>query len=270
MYNFPIHAKFIDQIFLFKRIDVKQNHFTKTHSLPSHLIHLVIEGEYSLTIQGRLYTPQKFDIIYYDQMEEVVWLKNDKPVSFYTLAFSSSFIEPLPIEKRVFPSNIVIQNHFESLNQILKDGGPHTELRFYTKTLELVHEIFNDQSDINTELDFNHWMRAEQHLQRHHIYQIRLESLANALGTSSSTLRKDCHKKFGVSPIQRMQKRRMEASKGLLLYTTMPVTEIAGNLGYERIHEFSREFSKYFKQTAKSFREAKKISHKGTVIMVNG
>ena len=52
-----------------------------------------------------------------------------------------------------------------------------------------------------------------------------------------------------------MQKRRMEASKGLLLYTNLPITEIADQLGYERIHEFSREFSKYFKQTAKSYRE---------------
>ena len=257
MYSFPIQSNFIDQIFLFKRIDIKQNHFTKTHSLPSHLIHLVIEGEYSLTIQGRLYTPKKYDIIYYDQMEEVVWLKNDKPVSFYTLAFSSTFIEPLPIESRVFPSNLNIQNYFDSLNTILKDNLAHTELRFYTKTLELIHEIFKDQSAINSENNFNHWMRAEQYLQRQHIYQIKLEALAKTLGTSSSTLRKDCHKKFGVSPIQRMQKRRMEASKGLLLYTTMPITEIADNLGYERIHEFSREFSKFYQQTAKTFREIK-------------
>ena len=255
MYNFPINCNFIDQIFLFRRINIKANHFTKTHSLPCHLIHLLIEGEYSLTIQGRLYTPKKHDIIYYDQMEEVVWLKNIVPVSFYTLAFSSSFIEPLPIDKRVFPSNNTMQVYFDSLNQFLNDGAPHTELRFYTKTLELIQEIFKDQSSINAELDFNHWMRAEQYLQRHHIYQIRLEKLARELGTSSSTLRKDCHKKFGVSPIQRMQKRRMEASKGLLVYTTMPITEIASNLGYERIHEFSREFSKYYRQTAKDFRE---------------
>ena len=134
MYNFPIHAKCIDQFF-FLFFYFKQNHFTKTHSLPSHLIHLVIEGEYSLTLQGRLYTPQKYDIIYYDQMEEVVWLKNDKPLSFYTLAFSFSFVEPLPIEKRVFPSDIIIQNHFESLNQILKDGGPHTDFVFSLKQI---------------------------------------------------------------------------------------------------------------------------------------
>lgn len=255
MFNFPIQSNFIDQIFLFKQINIKANHFVKTHSLPSHLIHLLLEGEYSLTIQGRLYEPKKHDIIYYDQMEEVVWLKNEMPVSFYTLAFSSTFIEPLPIEKRVFPSNNLIRNHFDSLNLILKDGLAHSELRFYTKVLELIHEIFQEQSIINSKLEFNHWMRAEQHLQRHHIYQIRLEALANLVGTSPSTLRKDCHKKFGLSPIQRMQKRRMEASKGLLLYTTMSITEIADNLGYERIHEFSREFSKYFKQTAKGFRE---------------
>lgn len=259
MYPFPIQSNFIDQIFLFKRIDIKPNHFTRTHSLPSHLIHLLVEGEYSLTIQGRLYEPKKNEIIYYDQMEEVVWLKNEKPVSFYTLAFSSTFIEPLPIEKRVFPSTIIIQKQFDALDKILKDNVPHTKLLFYTKVLELIHEIFKDQSQINTELALNHWMRAEFHLQRNHIYQIKLEELATVLGASTSTLRKDCHKKYGVSPIQRMQKRRMEASKGLLLYTTMAITEIADQLGYERIHEFSREFSKYFKTPPKAFREGKGV-----------
>jgi AraC-like DNA-binding protein len=257
MIPFPIQSNFIDQIFLFKRIDIKPNHFTRTHSLPSHLLHLLIEGEYSLTIQGRLYEPKKNEMIYYDQMEEVVWLKNEKPVSFYTLAFSSTFIEPLPIEKRVFPSTKVIQKLFEALDKILKDNAPHMEIRFYTKVLELIHEVFKDQSQIKSELALNHWMRAELHLQRNHIYQIKLEELAKALQTSTSTLRKDCHKKFGISPIQRMQKRRMEASKGLLLYTTMSITEIADQLGYERIHEFSREFTKYFNKTAKAFREGK-------------
>ena len=188
MSRFPIYSNFIDQIFLFMRIDIKQNHYVKTHSLPSHLVHLVLEGEYSMTIQGRLYTPKKHDIIYYDQMEEVIWLKNEKPVSFYTLAFSSTFIDPLPIENRVFPSNSVMRNHFESLNKILTDGDSHTELRFYTKTLELIFEIFKNQTKINTDLDFNHWMVAEQYLQRHHIYQIKLEALAKVLHTSSSTL----------------------------------------------------------------------------------
>lgn len=262
MYPFPIQSNFIDQIFLFKRIDIKPNHFTRTHSLPSHLIHLLIEGEYSLTIQGRLYEPKMNEIIYYDQMEEVVWLKNDKPVSFYTLAFSSAFIEPLSIENRVFSSTKIMQKQFNDLDKILKDNSPHLELRFYTKALELIHEIFKDQPLIKTGLTLNHWMRAEMHLQRNHIYQIKLEELAMALGTSVSTLRKDCHKKYGISPIKRMQKRRMEASKGLLLYTTMSITEIADQLGYERIHEFSREFSKYFKTPPKTYRQGKTTNSK--------
>mgnify|MGYP000856114491 CR=1 FL=1 len=257
MYPFPILPHFVDQIFLFKRIDIKPNHFTRTHSLPSHLIHFLIDGEYSLTIQGRLYEPKKNEIIYYDQMEEVVWLKNEKPVSFYTLAFSSTFIEPLPIERRVFASTKIIQKQFEELDKILKDNSVHKELRFYIKVLELIHEVFKDQPQIRSGATLNHWMRAETHLQRNHIYQIKLEKLADIIGASISTLRKDCHKQFGVSPIKRMQKRRMEASKGLLLYTTMPIKEIADQLGYERIHEFSREFSKYFKKPAKHFRQGK-------------
>ena len=101
MIPFPIQSNFIDQIFLFKRIDIKPNHFTRTHSLPSHLLHLLIEGEYSLTIQGRLYEPKKNEMIYYDQMEEVVWLKNEKPVSFYTLAFSNQ-------KQKTMENNILI------------------------------------------------------------------------------------------------------------------------------------------------------------------
>jgi AraC-like DNA-binding protein len=46
--------------------------------------------------------------------------------------------------------------------------------------------------------------------------------------------------------MRRIQTVRMEEARGLLLFSTLNVTQVAEYLGYPRLHEFSREFSQYF------------------------
>ena len=73
-----------------------------------------------------------------------------------------------------------------------------------------------------------------------------LKELCKIAGYSKSTIIRSCKKVTGGTPMQRIQKLRMEEAKGLLSIAQLNVSQVADYLGYPRIHEFSREFSKYF------------------------
>ncbi|MHC4874825.1 MAG: helix-turn-helix domain-containing protein [Planctomycetota bacterium] len=46
--------------------------------------------------------------------------------------------------------------------------------------------------------------------------------------------------------MQRLRSLRMSEARGLLIYSSLNITQIAQYLDYPRVHEFSREFKKYF------------------------
>ena len=82
--------------------------------------------------------------------------------------------------------------------------------------------------------------------------------------TSRSSIVRLCRQATGMSPMKRIQQIRMEEAKGLLLSSSLNITEIAQYLGYIRMHEFSREFTLYFGTSPKQFRNSIKNLSKKT------
>lgn len=50
----------------------------------------------------------------------------------------------------------------------------------------------------------------------------------------------------GISPVRRIKQLRMEMARGLLTYSRASISEIATQVGYERVNEFSRDIRKAF------------------------
>jgi AraC-like DNA-binding protein len=59
----------------------------------------------------------------------------------------------------------------------------------------------------------------------------------------------------GVSPLKRVKQLRMSMARRLVWMSKLTFTEIADRIGYPRVHEFSRDYHKYFGVTPTDDRE---------------
>lgn len=64
---------------------------------------------------------------------------------------------------------------------------------------------------------------------------------------------------YGTTPIQYHQKIRVKKSKELIRHTNYTLSEIAGKLGFESIHSFSRYFKKIDGRPPSFYRKKYKV-----------
>lgn len=65
----------------------------------------------------------------------------------------------------------------------------------------------------------------------------------------------------GASPVAYLTQSRMDRAQGLLLHTSDSIREIAGAVGYEDVHYFTRVFTRCFHQPPGSFRRQRGEGH---------
>jgi len=82
-----------------------------------------------------------------------------------------------------------------------------------------------------------------------------LQNFEDTLQISRYRLCREFSKQFGDSPIQYLNKKRVEAAKNLLRSTDMPIHEIASSVGIDNANHFINIFKKYTGNTPYSFRQ---------------
>ncbi len=218
-------------------------------SLPGHLLHMVTKGSYVVKISGRKYQIKAGDVIYYYESEEVETIGNSEEVTFYSVGFQAPKLLPLPLEMRVLSSDESLQELFHKLYEGFSANSIQTRsFKTYSTLLAILNNIDGLYSDSRNDIPEKEelWMELERRIRKNKIYRTTLEELCKIAGFSKSTVIRSCKKVTGGTPMQRIQKLRMEEAKGLLSIAQLNVTQVAEYLGYPRIHEFSREFSTYF------------------------
>lgn len=220
----------------------------KAHSTPDHLLHMIIQGSYKLKSNQRVYDVKQGDIIYYYGSEDVEWLESSETVIFYSVAFKSSFLQPLQFEKRVFKASASAKKAFAKLYEYSLDSDQFSKnFGMYRELLTLIMAIQQENKCaqvISGETDI--WQKTEDLLRIEKLFRPDLEGLCRMSGKSRASLIRLCRKVTGKTPMKRVQEIRMTEAAGLLNYSTLNVSQISEYLGYPRIHEFSREFRKYF------------------------
>ena len=216
-------------------------------STPGHLIHYVISGSYNVSIGRRSYKVKPGDIIYYYEEEEVA-TDFYKDVVFYSVAFAAPDFEPLPLDFRVFPAPRKCDRYFRRLSKVCIENNPRTAVYAAHGTLlNILAEIQKVRPDLKQSTGYDaEWAEIEHYIRSKHISRPSLDELSDKFRISISSLIRLCRRVNGKTPIQYFKALRMEEARSLLLLSGMNVSEIAGYLGYGRIHEFSREFSRHF------------------------
>ena len=224
----------------------KKGSYSRTYSTPGHLLHLVIKGSYTLKTNGREYSINPGDVIYYHECEEVETYGNEGDVTFYSISFASDILEPLPLNSRVFKAAPAIKKAFEKLyTAFIADKG--SDFDIYARLMEIISNIkyFHLRKSGGDE-DEELWWKIESGIRRKRLFTISIKELAENFGKSRSTIVRVCRKATGTNPLRRIREMRMAEANALLFYSTLNVSQAAASLGYPRMHEFSREFAKYF------------------------
>ena len=206
----------------------------------------------------REYAIQPGDVIYYHETESVEWLGNENPVCFYSIGFLASALPPLPIDARVFGSTRRIRAAFDRVFAASLHTSAQARATAYAALLNLLLEINPWRSHASSPpAGHAYWRHIEQTVRERRLFRPSVDDLCAIAHRSRASLARDCRAATDMSPMQRMRVIRMEEARGLLRFSFLTVSQVAEYLGYPRLHEFSREFSRYFGRPPSAERAAR-------------
>ncbi|MDU0206045.1 helix-turn-helix transcriptional regulator [Paenibacillus sp. MAH-36] len=97
--------------------------------------------------------------------------------------------------------------------------------------------------------------RSIEYMNMHYTENINVQDVAAYISVHRAYFSKIFAEQIGMTPIQYLQKLRMERALQLLQQTRHSVSEIAMTLGYPDLYSFSRAFSKYYAVSPSKVRE---------------
>jgi AraC family transcriptional activator of pyochelin receptor len=75
---------------------------------------------------------------------------------------------------------------------------------------------------------------------------LTIKTIANALGSNESTVKKLCHKFYGESPFQLLTQVRMQHALALLTNENLAIAQVADKVGYRHSSNFSLAFKEFY------------------------
>ena len=234
---------------------------TTCHSTPGHLLHYIEHGEYRLIANNREYNIKSGDIIYYYDSERVEWFGTESDVSFISISFSSASFPPYHPCNHVFKGTDRERKLFEDAYEAsLEQSSLRKNLRLLTACagiLCFLEEFRRDDSDEEKQnlMDpSDTWWRVEKKITRSRKFKATMDEMCSIAHCSRSTLLRRCKTATGIPPLSRLREIRMSEAMALIKNSTLNISQIADYLRYPRIHEFSRELKKHFKNPPSHYR----------------
>jgi transcriptional regulator GlxA family with amidase domain len=107
------------------------------------------------------------------------------------------------------------------------------------------------------------WWNLETQLRRDLSEKIDLSEMAARSGRSVATLTRSCRSAVGLTPMKQLKQIRLSLARGLVRRSGLSFSAIAARIGYDRVHEFSRDYRKHFGITATEDRSRSRVSVAG-------
>jgi AraC family transcriptional regulator, arabinose operon regulatory protein len=105
--------------------------------------------------------------------------------------------------------------------------------------------------------------QAVEYLTAHASREVSIQELAGAVHLSASRLAHLFKREMGVSPHRFLETHRLGAARGLLLSTSLPVSEVARRSGYANAFHFSTRFRRAFGVSPRGYRATPAASERG-------
>lgn len=174
-------------------------------------------------------------------------------------------IEPSLSKNHNFTSRLSLRDQtFSTVNQIVnqmiseynqKKQGYQTFLKSSFLSLSLIFaRIYQESSMTDTE-HLAPLITPIAYLEQHYQETITVEELAERSGLSVRHFNRLFRDTYHTSPGRYLLQYRIQKSENLLLYTNMPVAEIAYQCGFNDSNYFSRQFHKIHGISPRQYRE---------------
>ncbi len=245
----PLDGAVITGVRLVDQITRPERRGFRSVSLPGHLLHVVTDGRVELRASGVREVFGPGESVWYYENETVNGRILDAPWTFYTVNFTAPALAPPSPGERVKPVGPLLIERMESLLQTWRDvtAAPTLRhLRIHALLLEVLLEVLPEQAhahrvDEPTLL----WWTIEEKLRADLSQPIDLRLLQRLSGRSQRSIIRACHLAVGTSPIKRIRQLRLSYARGLVQLSKLPMTDIALQVGYGRVQEFSRDYHKH-------------------------
>ncbi len=228
-------------------------------STPGHLLHLVLEGEVEQVVGGRRQRFGPRTAVWYHENEAVDGRILRAPWTFYTVNFLAPRLPPPPYEERLRPASPRAFHSFELLLEAWRSLHPPLtrHLRSFTLLQELLlqvvpQDVHRHRSDRQSQL----WWEIEAKVRENLSQPIDMARLREIAGYAERSIGRACKLATGMPPMQRIKELRLSFARGLVQYSQKSMTEIALDVGYQRVQELSRDYRRRFKVTPRQDRNA--------------
>jgi len=231
-----------------------------TSSLPGHLVQLTTAGRALHESEGRVFEMGPGLVAWFHQDEEVRVRVTSAPWAFFTVNFIAPHLPPPPFDRRICRSSPGTRQRFQDLLQAWRDRSAEAlvrHIRVKARLLDLLADILPAESaPLYVDPVAQVWWDLEARLRDRLHEPINLEFLHRLSGRSSRTLYRACHRATGTAPMKRLKKIRMSMARGLVLYSSLGISEVAYRVGYDRVQELCRDYRRHIGRTPRQDRAA--------------
>lgn len=224
---------------------------------PHHLVHLLTDGAYTLAIDGDTYEVDAGDLIYYPAGARVDWLDNAVPIRFLSISFAAPGWT-YRATRRVQRDWRRHRADFEEVVQLCQapQPTPHQHLRGYQAMLAILlalEELTGKRPAARSRETL--WWTIERHIRQCQDWHMPVNAMGDLVQRSRSTVHRACLAATGTPPADRLRQLRLEQARDLLIHSPQSITSIAESLGYNRLQEFSRDYSRQLGEPPSAFRQ---------------
>jgi transcriptional regulator GlxA family with amidase domain len=112
------------------------------------------------------------------------------------------------------------------------------------------------ETAVNPSAQTRLWWELEAAVRKDLSRNVSLSDLERMSGKARATIARSCHAAVAMPPLRRVKHVRLSLARGLVHRSRLAIKEIAVRVGYERVHEFSRDYHRHF---GRSPREDRRI-----------
>lgn len=239
----------VESIRLVERFERRSTDFAFTAtSLPGHLLHLVLQGEVEQSCNGRRQRFGPGALVWYHEDEWVEGRVVRAPWIYYSVNFSAPTLSPPDFAARVRPGQDALVATFAALHSAWRQ--PASVRRNYLCQAHLLALLAAAAADASAPAPapgtVRLWWEIEAWARQRLDQPCSLDVLCGAFHRSPNTVARACRDAVGLPPMKRLKQIRLSLARGLVQHSELTMTEIAGRIGYARVHEFSRDYRKAF------------------------
>ncbi|WP_282940857.1 AraC family transcriptional regulator [Paenibacillus sp. RC67] len=247
------------------RNEAKPNYRIGPKIIECHSLHFILEGELTLEYDEKQVFLKKGDLFCLFPYTSYMYSRrsNSVPLRMVWLALEgdqvSEAIHRLSITKAApYLEKIVDAKVKGILHRILslQTQSSTKELTELTELYRLLDRLTQLNAVPIVQTDQEWFDKSIEYLQLHYTEHLKIEELARFAGVNRTYYSTQFTKRIGISPMQYLQKLRMDKGAQLLRVTSLAVTEIALTLGYPDLYSFTRAFKNYYGISPSVYRES--------------